>query len=244
MSESKEVVNWEEKLAEEAQQVAKMERPPLSTISLRSGMMAYQDNPIPGNKLRCIIVASAFENAHYSETFDPNNFRPPDCFALSLDGVDMAPHEKSHNPYSDMCVTCPNFKWGSDPKGGRGKACKAKRRLALIPENALQEGILKAEIALLTVPVTSVKNWGNYVNRLSATTKRPAWAMVTEISTKPHAKNQFEVFFEEVAYVDAEHFNDLQKVRELGNNAVLTPYEYIEEPEEEKKPAKTGKRKY
>ena len=54
-----------------------------------------------------------------------------------------------------------------DPRkqGNKGKACKERRRLAIIPAAAIKDGeIAKAELAVLSLPVTSLGNWGNYVN--------------------------------------------------------------------------------
>lgn len=244
MSESTALTNWDEELAKQAREVAAAERPSLSNISTRSGVLSYQGTPVPNNKLSVIVVATAYENQWFPGTFDPNKTEAPHCFALSLDGVDMVPHQNGRNVQSESCLECPNFKWGSDPKGGKGKACKAKRRLILIPVSALTDGVDKAEMAQLTLPVTSVKNWGNYVNRLAATTKRPPWAVITEISVRPHVKNQFEVVFEPVDTVGSEHLSALNALREAGEQAAMRPYDIpTEEDEPEEKPT-NKKRKY
>lgn len=245
MSESTALTNWDEELAKQAREVAAAERPSVSNISARAGVLSYQGTPIPGNKLPVIVVATAYENQYFPSSFDPNKTEAPTCFALSIDGLDMVPHENSREKQADSCAECPMFKWGSDPKGGKGKACKSKRRLVLIPANALEDGVEKAEMAQLTLPVTSVKNWGNYVNRLAATVKRPPWAVITEVKTQPHVKNQFEIVFEPVSAVDSEHLGALSVLREAADNIALRPYEIpTEEAEAEEEPKPKGKRKY
>ena len=67
------LVNWEAKLAAEANEVATTERPSVSTISLRSGIIQYMGQPVPDNKLECIVLASLHENVIYADAFDPDN---------------------------------------------------------------------------------------------------------------------------------------------------------------------------
>lgn len=234
-------VQWEEELAKHASEVAALETPKLANFSFRAGVLAFNGVAIPGNKLRCIIVASAFVHRLYEGAFDADNPQSPICFALSLSGEDMAPHELSQNPQSDTCETCENFKWGSAEKG-RGKACKAGRRLIAIPESALVNGVAKAEMGMATLPVTSVRGWGNYVNALATQYRRPPWAMLTEMSVVPDVKTQFQVKFEPVGMVENEHLGAIQKKIELANAVLLAPYEFSEsvekKPEGEKKQRK------
>ena len=119
-----ELVDWKSQMEQMAQAAAAMERPTLGVISLKSGVMSYQGTPVPGNKLNCIVIASAFEHRYYTERYDANKPASPTCFAQSLDGEEMAPDETAHAKQAPMCGDCEMFKWGSDPGGGRGKACK------------------------------------------------------------------------------------------------------------------------
>lgn len=246
MSESKELVNWEEKMAAEAKEAAALERPSVTGLSFRSGMMSINDVPVPGNKMDCVIVAAVFENAFFSKPYDANNIVPPDCFALSSAKEDLVPHADVPEPVHAQCLGCPNMEWGSDPKpNSRGKACKEKRRLAIIPAVSIKDGeIIKAEIATATLPVTSVRNWGNYVNQVAAEFGRPTWAVLTEISVVPHIKNQFEVKFTCRGLVSTEYLADLNKKTDLALPLLMTPYDMSQlgkEPEQ-KAPTKTGKK--
>lgn len=236
-----ELVKWSEKLAAEAKDVAKLERPALSSISLKAGVMQLGGTPIPGNKLQAIVVGSIFQQRYYTQKWDPNNPANPDCFALSADGQGMAPHPDSKKPQAATCTACPHNQWGSDVNGGRGKACKTTRRLGLLPASAASDGsAAKAEIALLTIPVMSVKNWGNYVNRLSAEFRRPAWAVVTEVSTVPDVKSQFRVNFDFVRLIPEEELGALHARAGAVQDLLMTPYEPSTDapPPKETKPAK------
>ncbi len=241
-----ELVNWEEKLANEAKAVAALERPSVSGISLRGGVMMLNDVQVPGNRLDCVVIGAVFEHAYYSKPFDPNNIVAPDCFALSIDGKDMVPHADVPEPQGTVCATCPMFAWGSDPKpNSKGKACKEKRKLALLPASAIKDGeIMKAEMALMTVSVTNVRHWGNYVNQVSAEYGRPPWAMLTEISVTPHPKNQFQINYAARGVVSDQFLGDLEKRAQMALEALLTPYDMTPQPEAPEKQAPTKGKKY
>lgn len=241
---------WEEQLAVAAKDEAAQEQPTTQAFSLRAGQLSYNGQVMPDNKMRVIVVAYSFENAFFINKFDPNNIIPPLCFALSEDGKDMEPHDNSRKKQNETCLSCPQAEWGSDENSpsGRGKACKEVRRLAVIPDQALEDGIDKAAIAMLRVPVTSVRNWSEYVHTLSAIAKRPAWTVVTEISVVPDAKNQFAVKFTPVdAVVDPEQLTLLQAARQRALQSVMNPYammtdeQFKEITEEAAKPAKKRK---
>jgi hypothetical protein len=216
-------------LAEEAKADAAKERPAISKISLKSGVMSYGGTPMPGNAVECIIVAAAFRNAYYAGRFDPNNIVNPNCFALAESDEGMVPHENVTEPENDTCKGCAKDEWNSDPNGGRGKACKQGRRLVLIPANALDEGddkVKTAELAVLDLPVTSVKNYSQFVNTLSVTAGVPAWAAVCKISVVPDAKTQFKVLFQAMRVIPTMPLLDAVKSRR--NDALrvaLQPYD-------------------
>lgn len=240
-----ELVNWEERLANEAKQIATIERPSLTSISTRSGMMSINGVAVPGNKMDCVILSSVFENQYYDTVYVAGEVRPPRCFSLSLTKENRKPHEAVKEPMGLECDICPMFAWGSDPKpNSKGKACKEKRRLALLPAGAVQNGeIMKAEMAILSLPVTSVRNWGNYVNLVAAEYGRPPWALLTEIALTPHMKNQFEVKFTARGVVNNEYLNELSKRAEGALTVLMTPYDMTPVPETPKAaPAKTSKK--
>lgn len=224
---------WDARLAKDAQNVASTEVPKIPQISLKGGIMAYQGVAVPGNKLSCIILGSAFQHRWYEAEFDPNKPATPACFALSLDGDNMTPHADSPKIQSETCETCDNFKWGSDPKGGRGKACKAGRRFTILPALAVQQGgVKKAEMAMLTCPVTSVRNWANYVNRIASEYRRPPYAMLTEISLHPHAKTQIELKFDAIGIVeDEESLGEIVNRLQMSETILMAPYEFSESAE-------------
>jgi hypothetical protein len=187
-------------LAEQAKQAAAAERPSLSKISLKGGIVSYGGAPVKDNRLDVIVLAATYRNTFYAGRYDPNNIKNPTCFALAVTDEGMVPYGIVTDPVSPACDGCPNREWGSDLNGGRGKACKETRRLVLLPATVLEDAdpvsaIKTGELAIVDLPVTSVKHYSNYVNVLASSIGLPAWACVTEISVLPNAKTQFEVNF-------------------------------------------------
>jgi hypothetical protein len=218
----KEMTNWEKEMGEAAVKAAQAERPALAAISLRGGVMTYEKVAIPGNKLQCIIVASIMQRQYYDKPFDPNKPASPICFAFhdGEDGVPWVPHEKAHEKQAEACALCPMSEWGSDPKGGKGKACKEIRKLAIIP------GVASKEMALISIPVMSVKNWSNYVNGVAAQARRPPWGVVTEISVHPDARSQFVVKFDLVDLLPESQLGSVHGKLGLALEVLNTPYDY------------------
>ncbi len=241
-----ELISWNEELAKEAKALASKERPALSQISTRGGVLTYQNQQIPGNKLPCIVIASVFENRYYDKRFDPNKREAPKCFALSPEQKGMTPHPDVKTKQAETCDACPHYQWGSDPNGGKGKACKAVRRLALLPATAAKDGTVKtAEIALISIPTMSGKNWANYTNSCAAEFGRPPWAVITEISVVPNPRSQFEVKFQALGILDdSAILADIKKRIEPVQEVLMTPYDQSgliegtypgDEPKEDKK---------
>jgi len=203
-----------------------VERPSGRSISTKAGILAYNGVPCPGNKLDVIVVASVWSNTLYLDKFDPNNLSSPVCFAYSPDGENMKPHPASSQPQHDDCDTCPMNKWGSDPNGGRGKACKNGRSLALIPADSQDPAT--AEIAILKPPVTSVNNWQMFVQKCAAVYNRPPLAVICQVGTVPDAKSQYKVTFTDVGAVDNSLIKGLIDRQESAMDACMKIYEASE----------------
>lgn len=240
-------------LAAEAKDAAATERPSISRISLRAGIMSYNGQPIAGNNLPCVIMYMSYERAYYTSAFDPDNIVSPDCFALSDDAEEeMRPHENVLAKQNDVCLTCPKNEWGSDidrmtGKPKRGKACKERRRLVLLPLSALNspDELAKAEMALLSLPVTSTKNYSQFVNVLSATVKVPPYCVVTNISVVPDMKTQFQVRFDPQSVIaDSDILAGIRARREDAQRIAMMPFDPKVPEEDNPLPESTKKAKY
>lgn len=224
------VISVEQELADQAKNAALIERPVGGAISLRGGQISWQGNPIPGNRLPCVVLDTIFENRYYDSAFNAELPTNPVCFAISRVEDKLGPHEDSEKPQGKdgKCEGCPKSEWGSEERrpGGRGKACSQTRRLVLMPANALGsvQDIQKSEVAILKLPVTSVRYWSAYVNQLSGTVQRPPYAVVTEIYTEPHPKHQFHLHFTMVKPISTDLIGALREKIKLAENFLLAPY--------------------
>jgi hypothetical protein len=203
---------------------------------------------VKDNKLLCVVVDSVYENHLYTKAYDPENKSGPTCFAFAREEGDLAPHPDSAEPQSETCASCPQNVYGTavkqDGSQGKGKACKNIRRMALIPaDNAGDEAAVKdSEVFYLKTPVTSTKNYAYYVKALAAATKKPPFAVTTEIALRPDAKNQFSVNFSPGDMLPAEVVRAVMAKREEIQEQLCAPYaKPSEEVAPPPPPAKTAK---
>jgi hypothetical protein len=197
---------FEDQLAAMATESVKAEQSGLTTtfLSTKGGALTYRGDTITGNKLPCVILAAPVERLYYDSRYDPTKIVGPKCFAIAAVANNMGPGAAVEAPEHSTCEGCPKNEWGSATNGGKGKACRETRRLLLIPADSITtpESVAAAEIAALRPPVTSLKNYSNYVQTIAATLKRPPLAVITEIAVVPDPKTQFKVVFNMVKAID------------------------------------------
>jgi hypothetical protein len=231
-------------LAQYAKDDAAKERPQISKISLKSGMMSYMGAQVPNDKMDVVILAVAFRNTWYPNRYDPDNVVNPSCFAISLTGEDMSPHENVKEPVHETCEGCPNAEWGTAMRDGvpsRGKACKEGRRMLVIPAGAIDsaEAVKKAEMAVVDIPVTSVKSYGTFVNTMGAL-GRPMWTAITTLSVVRDLKTQFKLNFDPKSFInDVGVIRAIQARLEDAQRIVTLPYDETELVPKEEAPVNT-----
>jgi hypothetical protein len=236
-SKSTSVTVWEQKMAAAAQKQATAAKPTglFKMISTRGGILSVDDTPIKGNELRVVILAGCHENQYYDGPFRPDTPQSPVCYAFS--GVDepgdgMVPHEQAKEKQCGSCDECELNVMGSAEQG-KGKACKNVYRLALVTEDAVEseDAMAEAEIRMMKVPVTSVKNWAKYSNMLNDDMTRPSWGVVTKISLVQDAKTQFKVLFEfeELINFDSGLYEALEKRVSEVSKDLVAPYPDIDD---------------
>ena len=108
-----------------------------------------------------IILHYVYENGYWPGVFDPSKAENPVCWSLSDDPNNMVPDETVEMKQCDSCIqggkiVCPKNEFGSE---GRGKACKNRVRLAVIPVDATEE----TPIWTIRLPPTSTKHWMKYL---------------------------------------------------------------------------------
>jgi hypothetical protein len=226
-------VSWEDQMKADAKSMLEAERPSMAIMSFKSGVMAIGDQAVPNNEITCVIVAAVAEMAWYKDRYDPNVKAIPACYGIGEGKAeDLTPHAEAKEKQAEACKSCEKFEWGSDPNGGRGKACKERRRLALIPADGT------SEMLLASIPPTSLKGWGNYVLEIAATTGRPVYGVITKIKVVPDPKNQFMVKFSMVEPLAEAGIAAVMTKRQAALENLLAPYPEVEE---EEKPTKKRK---
>lgn len=227
MSETKQVstpIDYAKLMAEAAARAVEQEKPDNKFISFKSGMLALNGNAVPGNKMDVIIVGVAFENQYYPHKYDPNNVLSPDCYAVALTEDDLAPIDADcTNAVHSDCESCKLNEWESDPNGGKGKACKNTRRLAIIPAAEI-DNLDGADVLYARLPVTSVANWAKYVTQIGNVVKRPAFGVITELSVIPDIKSQFKVCFQFKALLPDNVLEHVVPVHERIKKEILFGY--------------------
>lgn len=244
-----EVMDWEKEMEQQAEVAAAAQRSSGGGgkfLSMKSGVLSFDDTPMPGNQMAVIILADIIENSWYEGAYDPSTPASPKCFAFAHDEDDLAPPDAvDKDPYFDRqapsCAECPRNEWGSADTG-RGKSCKNVMRLAMIPAGIYKptgkgrnitfdyEAIddiahfAKAEVTYLKVPVMSVRNYSKYVKQLTADLRRPPHGVVTNIYLEPDPKSQFKVMFELMDAVDSEFMPTIMKRHKIEAASIDFPY--------------------
>lgn len=273
-SASRALATWDEELAKQAQVAQAMEESTAtgSFFSLKSGVLSFNDSPVPGNEMAVVIVDSILENVYYEGAYDSDNITGPTCFAFGRDEKTLAPHAKVIEVKQEMCGAsglcngCEMNEWGSAEKG-RGKACRNTRRLALVSAGSFDNGKFKAykedqieqaQLAFLKLPVTSVKGYAAFVKQVAGALKRPPHGIFTKIKVVPDAGTQFKVTFEALGNVPDDLMSVVMARHKEAVASIEQPYS-MEPPEEKPKrgnkaspptnrgraaPAKGGKARY
>jgi hypothetical protein len=253
-SKSTAIAKWDEELAAQAAEAAKQEES-LSGgqfFSVQGGRLSFNDAPIPNNEMAVIILDGILENVYYDSNYDPDDPRPPKCFAFGRAEDDMTPHTvvmEAGNNESDACKGCPMNEWGSADVG-RGKACRNSRRLAMISAGSFDEDgrfemieeddhFQTAQIAYMRLPVTSIKGYATFVKQIASGLKRPPHGVITKVTVVPDAKTQFRVVFEPISKVPNEVMGVIMERHEEAKSSIEFPYAL---PEDDAPPPKKGGR--
>ena len=103
----------------------------------RFTLVSAQGDETPWQSLALDVVIAGFNPVSLRTFYDPSKPYNPNASAedqtplcSSEDGV--GPREGVLQPQSSTCAQCPRNAWGSDPRGGKGKACSEYKRLAAV----------------------------------------------------------------------------------------------------------------
>lgn len=237
MSEGKEVVNWNERLAGMAKEVAEQEQPDIVFLSLAGGMMSLLEQQLPGNKFEGVILTIGTERTWYDRPYDANDKGPPDCYSQIIGYDDtfnpnMVPADNVPHKPATNCADCPNSKLKSAPNG-RGAACKTRRTLVMAPASIMEGNPIK-QVLIVKVPPTSGKGFSGFVNGCTAQ-GLPPQAVVTEIAYVQSKQTLYEMTFKPLKRIEDNAILSEIFTKAASFGPQLTSGFVYEEPEAEPK---------
>jgi hypothetical protein len=184
------------------------------------------EEPDVAKSFDAIIIHFRDARRYFAKSFDETGGgAPPDCF--SDDGF------MGVGTPGGACEKCPNATFGTDPKGGRGQACKQIRMLFCMRPG----GVIPV---VLSLPPTSLSGCRKYFLRLGSQ-RTPFWAVVTRIGlAKQKGGTGIEysaATFSMAAKLTTEQAEGVRKVRE----SLLPALDGVRpEHDEEANPARSG----
>ena len=123
-----------------------------------------------GDPMPSIRVVMLKANRHISKNFYEGKYVEgttdnPTCW--STDGI--SPDAGVENPVNSTCATCPNNQFGSriTDSGSKAKACGDSRRVAVVPENDLENEQYGGPM-LLRVPAASLSELASFGKAMKA----------------------------------------------------------------------------
>lgn len=136
-----------------------------------NGDFVLPDGSNLGNEVDVVVVDFVSYNRYYVGRYDPNDIKPPVCFAVGKLMSEIAPSKNAPEPQNDLCSTCTMNQFGSDANGGPGKACKNTRDLVVIVSDDLENP--EAPLYTFSVAPTSIKMFDAFVKHVHRTLDLP-----------------------------------------------------------------------
>lgn len=178
MATKKDVISVQEQLKLELAHLKdKVEPPSGYLIGTKGKVFTLPDGSASDGPLVCVVLDWCTANTYFEGIYNPKDIQPPACFALSKEPAKAEPSKHSPKIQAENCTDCPKNAWGSDPQGGKGKACKNTRRLLVAPADATD----KTQPWVLSVSPTGLKHFDKFINTLADMGTHPI-EVIVEIS--------------------------------------------------------------
>lgn len=136
--------------------------------------------PIP-TPLDVIILAFVSRKEYYDTPYDSNNITPPVCAAIGQEKFDsLVPFADAPKKQNETCRGCPMNEYGS-AANGRGKKCIDYKMITfMLPDAKVGDPIYTAKIS-----PTGLKDFSNFVSRMTNRYGLPTYAYISQLGTKP-----------------------------------------------------------
>lgn len=181
---TKEVKSIQDELKAELATLKERVEPPSGfKISTKGKVFTLPDGSSNPGPMNCVVLDWVTANIYFEGIYNPNDIKPPACWAISDKPAGMGPSDKvpkrqdvdKNGKKNVGCKDCVKNEWGSGT--GRGKACKNTRRLLVVPAKAGAE----TQPWVLDVSPTGLKHFDKYVNSMADMGMHPI-QVVTEVS--------------------------------------------------------------
>jgi len=237
-------------------------------ISCKGGVFSLGEEQI-GTLMCAVILDSIAINTYYEGEWVDGQKSTPKCYAYGRPPEEMKPHVESMQLHPDIfypqtlnpvtgevgaCASCRWNQYGTASRGA-GKACQNRDRLALLPAGMFvqQRGGFGQELKLFddpahfattpvhkfSLPVTSVKNWREFANKVISTTGRPPFGVIAVIEAAPHPKFQTEIKFHLQELVPDHLFQTITQRYGEVSSKMVEPFSPVKE-EQAEPPAQPG----
>lgn len=185
---------WEKQLKTDVgKQSAKIVLTGGNRISIKGGSFKFKGADL-GDKLNVVVLDFIHERTYYDTLYDKENPSIPACYALSSDLASAVPAENAVKVQSKTCASCQHDQWGSSANK-KSKSCGEHRLLALASIDDLKTSpVGEVEVVLLSVPVTSGKNFDKFALGVEKTMGRPTYGVICTITFDTKADYETLIF--------------------------------------------------
>lgn len=211
-------INYQEQLAKESQEITKrLQSGGGSKIRAKGNTSFAMPDGTESPVIEGVVVEFTAMNTFYDRPYDKDTPSPPACYAIGDIPSLLAPSKDVPDRQADNCATCPMNQFGT-ADNGKGKACKNKRILAILPEDADDS----TDIMLLEVPPSSIGFYDSYVASLSSKHKTVPVGVITRITLDPK-QQYFSPRFEVVRPLQGNEFGAFVTRRDEAKAMIATP---------------------
>ncbi len=167
-----------------------------ATIGATAGKMLKIDGPtgsfiLPdgsnlGDEIQVVVVDYTSKNMLYVGAYDRNNPTPPVCYADNKVIADMAPVPESPQVQAENCGVCSMNVFGSGA-GGRSKACKNTRELAVLfvdPQDPEAHNAPDAPIYRMSLSPTMLRPFDGFVTQIQRLLNGPPIKAIVTMTAK------------------------------------------------------------
>ena len=178
MTKSKAIQSIQDELRKELDTLKERVDPPSGfTISTKGKVFTLPDGSADNGPMTCVVLDWVTANVYFEGIYNPQDIKPPSCFAIGRVVKDLAPSDNSPDKQNDVCKGCSQNEWGSAGGGSKGKACKNTRRLLIARVNAKED----EQPWVINVSPTGLKHFDKYVNTLADNGRHPI-QVITDMS--------------------------------------------------------------